>query len=503
MKEARPLRLIYVEENPSDAELIEHELRRAGFDPSGERVDTEQAFVAALDTGPEVILSAYRMPAFDALLAIDILNERTSHVPLIIVSGTIGEELAVEAMRRGATDYLLKDRLARLGSAVERALERSRSEEERRRHEHSLREAETRYRSLVETTPAIVYTWAAIDGVESFSELYVSPQIERILGFAPAEWLADASLWIDRLHPEDRDRVLEETDRSVRERTPFRLEYRMIARDGRTVWLLDEAIPLSEEGLDGSVWFQGVQIDITSQKKAEDERKRSLEQIRTLEHQRRDLLGRIVTIQEEERRRIAADIHDDALQKFAALGLRLESLGRIYPEIQQDERYTSILKGISDSASRLRHLIFELHPHVLESAGFMSALRAHLDELGAMEPSPTYEMEGEFDREPSPKTRAMLYRITQEGIANARKHADASRVIVRLEGKEGGFFVRIEDDGIGFDPVGLEALPPQHLGLTSMRERAELAGGWLRIESEPGRGATVQAWLPDEGSERS
>jgi two-component system sensor histidine kinase UhpB len=498
MREARPLRVVYVEDNPSDAELIEHELRRAGFDPSGERVDTEPAFVAALATAPEVILSAYRIPAFDALLAIDILNERTSHVPLIVVSGTIGEEVAVEAMRRGATDYLLKDRLARLGSAVERALERSRSEEERRRHEHGLREAETRYRSLVETTPAIVYTWAAIDGIESFSELYVSPQIERILGFAPGEWLEDASLWVDRLHPEDRDRVLEETDRSVRVRTPFRLEYRKIARDGRTVWLLDEAIPLSEEGLDGSVWFQGVQIDITSQKEAEDEQERSLKQIRILEHQRRDLLGRIVTIQDEERRRIAADIHDGALQKFAALGLRLESLGRRYPEIQRDERYPALLEGIADSASRLRHLVFELHPHVLESAGFVFALRAHLEELGAMEPSPTYEMEGELDREPSRTTRATMYRITQEGIANARKHANASRVVVRFEEKEGGFSVEIEDDGIGFDPAKLEAVPPHHLGLTSMRERAELAGGWLRIESEPGNGTIVKVWLPDE-----
>jgi two-component system sensor histidine kinase UhpB len=503
MREARPVRVVYVEDNPSDVELIERELRRAGFDPTGERVDTEPAFAAALATGPEVILCDYQMPEFHALHAIDILNERMSHIPLIIVSGSIGEEVAVEAMRRGAADYLLKDRLARLGPAVERALERSRSEEERRRNEHSLRNAEIRYRSLVEKTPAIVYTWAATEWVDSFKEIYVSPQIERILGFAPDEWLADPSLWVDRLHPEDRDRVLEETDRCVRERTPFRLEYRMIARDGRTVWLLDEANPLTEEGLSAQVLFQGIQIDITSQKEAEDERKRSLEQIRILEHQRRDLLGRIVTIQEEERRRIAGDIHDDALQKFAALGLRLESLGRGYPEIQQDERYPAILKVISETASRLRHLVFELHPHVLESAGLVAALRAHLEELGAMEPRPMYELESQLGREPSRETRSTMYRITQEAIANARKHARASRVTVRLEEKEGGFLARIKDDGIGFHPVGLEAVPPQHLGLTSMRERAELADGWLRIESEPGRGTIVKAWVPDDGSEGS
>jgi signal transduction histidine kinase len=111
-------------------------------------------------------------------------------------------------------------------------------------------------------------------------------------------------------------------------------------------------------------------------------------------------------------------------------------------------------------------------------------------------------MEGELDREPSPKMRATMYRITQEGITNARKHARASRVMVRLAEKEGGFSVLIEDDGIGFDPTVLGAVPPQHLGLTSMRERAELAGGWLRIESEPGHGTSVKVWLPDEGNER-
>jgi two-component system sensor histidine kinase UhpB len=500
-KQARPVRVVYVEDDPSDAELIEYELRRAGFDPTGERVETEEAFVAAIATCPEVVLCDYQMPEFDALLAIDILKERVSTIPLIIISGAIGEDVAVEAMRRGAADYLLKDRLARLGQAVERALERSRHEGERLRLGRQVKEAENRFQTLVEHTPAIVYTWSATEGLESFNGLYVSPQVERVLGYHPDEWLANPGLWVDRLHPEDRDDVLAETERCVRERKPFRMEYRMTAKDGRTVWLLDEAVPLPGGRLGTSVMFQGVQVDITKQKEAEDERKRSHDQIRFLDHQRRDLLARIVTIQEEERRRIAADIHDDALQTLSAAGLRLESLGRIYPEIQQGERYAAVVKGISDSAARLRHLVFELHPHVLETAGFVFALGAHLKELGSMDPGTEYSLEGQLDREPSRNTRATMYRIAQEAITNARKHAKATRVVVRLKEQLGGYSIRIEDDGVGFDPEELHALPPHHLGLTSMRERADMASGWLRIESEPGRGATVEAWLPDDGSE--
>jgi len=124
-----PLHLLVLEDNPSDAELIIHELRRAGFEPDWKRVETEGDFLAALDPALDLILADYRLPQFDGLRALNLVQERKLDIPLLIVSGTIGEELAVEAMKKGAADYLLKDRLARLGSAVQQALERKRAEE--------------------------------------------------------------------------------------------------------------------------------------------------------------------------------------------------------------------------------------------------------------------------------------------------------------------------------------------------------------------------------------
>src|SRR5262245_45926986 len=119
---AAPLRVLVLEDRPSDARLVIHELQRAGFDPKWERVETEADFVARLDWEWDLILADYDLPQFDAATALARVRERNLDIPFIIVSGTIGEELAVAAMKEGAADYLLKDRLSRLGPAVNQAL---------------------------------------------------------------------------------------------------------------------------------------------------------------------------------------------------------------------------------------------------------------------------------------------------------------------------------------------------------------------------------------------
>jgi PAS domain S-box-containing protein len=125
--------MLIVEDSAADAEMMVHALRRDGFEPKWIRVETEPDFLMALRHPPEVILSDYSMPQFSGLRAADLLHERGLHIPFILVSGTIGEEIAVEAMKHGSSDYLLKDRIARLGGAVRRALEQQRLYEENQR----------------------------------------------------------------------------------------------------------------------------------------------------------------------------------------------------------------------------------------------------------------------------------------------------------------------------------------------------------------------------------
>jgi two-component system, cell cycle sensor histidine kinase and response regulator CckA len=152
------LRVLVLEDQPADAELMIREIRCAGFVPDWKRVETEESFLAELGHSPELILSDYSMPRFDGLRALALLQERGLDIPFILISGSLGEEVAVGSMRMGAADYLLKDRLARLGPAVQRALEDKRLREERRRSGEALRASEEKYRLLFEASRDAIIT---------------------------------------------------------------------------------------------------------------------------------------------------------------------------------------------------------------------------------------------------------------------------------------------------------------------------------------------------------
>ncbi len=148
---SRPLRVLIAEDKADDAELIVRELRRAGYAPDWVRVDTEADFAARLSPDLDVILSDYAMPEFSGLRALEVLHEHGLEIPFLIISGTIGEDTAVAAMKQGAADYLLKDRLARLGPAIHHALEQGRLRREGRQAEEAMRQSEHKYRHLFES----------------------------------------------------------------------------------------------------------------------------------------------------------------------------------------------------------------------------------------------------------------------------------------------------------------------------------------------------------------
>jgi PAS domain S-box-containing protein len=210
--------------------------------------------------------------------------------------------------------------------------------------------------------------------------------------------------------------------------------------------------------------------------------------------ERRALLAHLVAAGEEERRRIAEDIHDDSIQAITAAGMRLQILRRTLEDPKQLGLLDELEQTIQLSISRLRHLLFELRPPVLDNEGLSAALEMYLAELEG-QTGIDYRFEDSLRSQPSEDIRVILYRIAQEALTNARKHAQATRVTVSLEESEGGYVVRVADDGVGFSP-GTVQPTPGHLGLASMRERATLAGGWLRIDTAPGRGTTIELWLP-------
>jgi signal transduction histidine kinase len=166
----------------------------------------------------------------------------------------------------------------------------------------------------------------------------------------------------------------------------------------------------------------------------------------------------------------------------------------------EDEELRAQAKRLSDTiqnaVGRLRHLLFELRPPSLERDGIAAALRSYAAALDG----PEVVVRDALAFEPPADLGAVVFRIAQEAITNARKHARASRVIVTLSSEQDGLRLRVDDDGDGFDVAVADDPDPGHIGLTAMIERAELAGGWLRIDSRRGVGTAVDAWLPD-GSE--
>jgi PAS domain S-box-containing protein len=279
------VRVLLVEDSENDAMLLLRELRRGGYKPLSQRVCTPEHMEGALraadakDEPFQVVISDYYMPRFSAPDALKLLRELGYDLPFIVVSGKIGEDAAVEIMKAGANDYLTKENMSRLCPAFERELREAEVRRDRERAEKELVRSEDRFRHLVEQIPAVTYVQEPIDSDTPKAITYMSPQYEAMLGYPSKKEILDEEHWLRVLHPEDRERVLAEELRTDQTGEPYRIEYRQIARDGRVVWVRDEATLIrDEEG--NSLYWLGVQYDITERKRAEEEFRQSEERFR-------------------------------------------------------------------------------------------------------------------------------------------------------------------------------------------------------------------------------
>lgn len=226
-----PLNVLIVEDNEADARLIAFELRRAGFEPQMTRVETDDEYRARLDPAPDVILCDYNLPQFDALRALQIVHDHAIDVPFLIISGSIGEETAVRAMQNGATDYLLKDRLGRLGTAINQALAQRSLREAAKRARQAEAEVTQRLNHALAATKIGVWDWDL-----RTDAIYWSPECQEIVG------LADDDVTPDRLraivYSDDIVRVERDVDTAINGRHGLNVEFRFLHRDGKIHWLL-------------------------------------------------------------------------------------------------------------------------------------------------------------------------------------------------------------------------------------------------------------------------
>ncbi len=259
------LRILILEDDPADAELIRLELKRGGVAHVSKCVAIKRDFLTALvEFKPSLILADHKLPGLTGTEALTLTRQKFPDLPLILVTGTLGEEMAVEMIKRGATDYILKDRLSQLVPAVLRAVREAEQTTRRRCAQQSLRESEERFRQLTE---AIREVFWMTNGAKT-EMIYISPGYEEIWGRTCESLYASPLNWVEAIHPDDRERVLKSALLN-QESGRYDEEYRIVRPDGSTRWIHDRAFPIRDKS--GNVYrIAGIAEDITSRRKVEE-----------------------------------------------------------------------------------------------------------------------------------------------------------------------------------------------------------------------------------------
>lgn len=341
--------------------------------------------------------------------------------------------------------------------------------------ERALHERGPRFRRLLETTKAV--PWEADARTWCFT--YVGPQAIDLLGYPLDEWY-EPGFWASHLHRDDRERTIRHCLESSQRYKDYAFEYRMTAADGSTVWLHDI---VSVEYADGEPWMlTGFMIDVGASNVAAEAR--------------RQLAGRLLAAQEDERQRLARELHDDLTQRLAGLAIEAGRLERRLPSSE-----TPALRHLRTIKDRLIELSYDvhvlarrLHPPILEHLGLATALEA---ECGGLLRRSGLSVAYDFEDVPSDlprETAVCIYRVAEECLRNVVKHAGTDQASMRL-GVEGDTLVlRVRDEGVGFDPAAARGAAA--LGLASMEERVQLIAGKLYVRSCLGRGTEIEARVP-------
>ncbi|MBI3736386.1 PAS domain-containing protein [Candidatus Sumerlaeota bacterium] len=276
---SKKLRVLMVEDSKDDAELITRELVRGGFEPEITRVESPAEMMEALKTGGwDCVLSDFSIGRnFTGLDAVKILRESRKDIPFILITGSLGEENAIQIMRSGASDFVPKDKLYRLVPAIERELRETAIHRERQRISRALEASLMRESLMMRSLPVALYVaqpW------KDSTTIWISENVKALTGFPARQFVDTNSFWKSRLHPEDRDRTLAEFDR-VAEKGLATAEYRWLDAQNQYRWFFDTATYMEDEET-GRQEIVGAWVDVTASKKSETRIREQMERLSSL-----------------------------------------------------------------------------------------------------------------------------------------------------------------------------------------------------------------------------
>ena len=458
------LKILHLEDDPEDAEIVQYRLLQEMPDCKIETVSNREDYIRSIETNmPNVILSDNQLPRFSAMEALRIHKEKALPIPFILVTGTVSEEFASSVIREGADDYILKDRLNRLPDAIHSALEKRKIAQEIRDYKYAIDQSSIVL--ITDDTGAITYV------NENFCKRSLYEQSEligeniRILnsGFHPKDYFAE--LW-----------------NTISSGKIWKGEFRNKCKTGEFYWVDATIVPFMN--LSGKpVQYLSIRNDITNKKALEQD-------IVDQKIQEQKIVARaILHAQESERNHLGQELHDNINQILVSAKLLLE-----YASLESQNADDLVVKSMNLVDSAINEI------RQLSSRQVTPTKNINLEELltslmESIKSNPNIHTDISYqltDSAVSDELKLNIYRVVQELVNNIIKHAEASRV--KLKVFETGRLINIsmEDNGRGFDTNSRRS----GIGIINLRNRVEAFNGAMEILSGPGKGCRVDVNIP-------
>jgi PAS domain S-box-containing protein len=496
------LRILIVEDVPSDADLAEREISKVIPSRVFKRVETRVDFEQALEEfKPDLIVSDYQMPSFNGMMALKIALELAPQVPFIMHTGSMNEDFAVECMKAGATDYVIKEHMKRLGPAVLRALELRKVRTDRLNAQQALSESELRFRRLTENADDLIYRFELYPE-KKFS--YVSPAATRITGYTPEEHYLDPELGMKMVHPDDQHllSLLSSDEEAIR--TPARL--RWIRKNGEVIWTEQRNVPIyNEKGQ--LIALEGISRDITERKRSEEALQRAKEKAEESDQLKTAFLNNLS--------------HEIRTPLNAIVGFS-EFLNEPGITREQIGNFTRIIRSSSDQLLSIIDDIVnisKIEAGQIENFDKKCDINKVLNQVYNLLLPKTSEKQIKFrfhtglnEKEAMVITdQAKLEQVLYHLVGNAVKFTDEGHVEFGCSLKEDFLRFYVADTGAGIEPAHQEIVFQRFhqtdtgerrvksgmgLGLPIAKAFVERLGGQIWMESNPGAGTMVFFTVP-------